>query len=199
MELFIRVENGQPVDHPIADWNLKMFIEDLDCDNPPEDFIKFVRLPFPDVGPLERVETTYEIRDGVCYDCHNIIPLTDQEKLDKIEQYKQQPKPFDSWVFDETLLQWVAPLPYPTDTSNPYFWNENNLEWVNVNDYHIKGHLYDEQRNTWYPPGFVWDSVVEQYIPSIPYPESATQPYFWSIQDQNWTTDVQPLEWEKNS
>lgn len=39
------------------------------------------------------------------------------------------PKPFDSWVFDSDLCDWIAPVPYPND-SNSYYWNENSQEWI---------------------------------------------------------------------
>lgn len=38
------------------------------------------------------------------------------------------PKPFDSWVLDETTCRWVAPIPYPTD-GLIYTWNETDLAW----------------------------------------------------------------------
>jgi hypothetical protein len=43
------------------------------------------------------------------------------------------PKPFDSWVFDNTEQDWVAPLPFPND-GNKYDWNENDQEWVLLED-----------------------------------------------------------------
>jgi hypothetical protein len=41
------------------------------------------------------------------------------------------PKPFDSWELDEETCNWVAPSPYPTD-GKMYNWNEENLEWTEV-------------------------------------------------------------------
>jgi hypothetical protein len=43
------------------------------------------------------------------------------------------PKPFDSWVFDNSEQDWVAPLPFPND-GNKYDWNENDQEWVLLED-----------------------------------------------------------------
>lgn len=37
-------------------------------------------------------------------------------------------KPFASWVFDEQVKNWVAPVPVP-DENTPYFWNEETLSW----------------------------------------------------------------------
>jgi len=39
------------------------------------------------------------------------------------------PKPFASWVLNETTCLWNAPTPMPTD--NKYYqWNESTLAWV---------------------------------------------------------------------
>jgi hypothetical protein len=38
------------------------------------------------------------------------------------------PKPFDSWLLNESTCQWQAPTPYPTDGFT-YFWNEAELAW----------------------------------------------------------------------
>jgi hypothetical protein len=39
------------------------------------------------------------------------------------------PKPFPSWVLDETTCQWEAPLPYPADGER-YVWDEAQQNWV---------------------------------------------------------------------
>lgn len=41
------------------------------------------------------------------------------------------PQPYLSWVFDETTLDWVAPIPYPTD-GKTYVWDEAIQNWVEV-------------------------------------------------------------------
>ena len=38
------------------------------------------------------------------------------------------PKPYPSWVLNETTCQWEAPVDYPTDGLY-YEWNETNLTW----------------------------------------------------------------------
>ena len=40
------------------------------------------------------------------------------------------PKPYDSWILDETLCRWMPPVAYPQDGS-VYIWNEDLGEWVN--------------------------------------------------------------------
>ena len=39
------------------------------------------------------------------------------------------PKPFASWVLNETSCRWEAPIPMPTD-GKLYRWNESTTSWV---------------------------------------------------------------------
>ena len=44
------------------------------------------------------------------------------------------PKPYASWVLNETTCLWNAPMPYPTDLGTPdvpkrYTWNEESRTW----------------------------------------------------------------------
>jgi len=39
------------------------------------------------------------------------------------------PKPFDSWLLDESTCQWEAPIAYPSD-GEFYTWDEVNQDWV---------------------------------------------------------------------
>ena len=41
------------------------------------------------------------------------------------------PKPFASWVLNETTCLWEAPTPMPTD-GKMYKWDEPTLSWVEV-------------------------------------------------------------------
>ena len=38
------------------------------------------------------------------------------------------PKPFNSWILNETTCQWEAPVAYPTD-GQYYKWNETIVNW----------------------------------------------------------------------
>ena len=44
------------------------------------------------------------------------------------------PKPFASWVLDETTCTWKAPVTYPSD-GKEYRWNEDTTAWVEVTGY----------------------------------------------------------------
>jgi len=39
------------------------------------------------------------------------------------------PQPYPSWLFNATILDWVAPVPYPND-GNVYVWDETTQSWV---------------------------------------------------------------------
>ena len=41
------------------------------------------------------------------------------------------PKPFNSFLLNETTCQWEAPIAYPVDSNvnNEYKWNEETLSW----------------------------------------------------------------------
>lgn len=40
------------------------------------------------------------------------------------------PKPFASWVLDESTCQWVAPIPMPSD--GEFYWNEDLETWSEI-------------------------------------------------------------------
>jgi hypothetical protein len=85
MKLYIRLENGQPVDHPMLKENFIQAFPHVDTDNLPEEFIEFVRVPHPkDLGIYEIYEGVhYEIIDGVCTDVHTVREMTDEERIAK--------------------------------------------------------------------------------------------------------------------
>jgi hypothetical protein len=39
------------------------------------------------------------------------------------------PKPYNSWILNETTCLWEAPVAYPTD-GQIYSWNEENQKWT---------------------------------------------------------------------
>lgn len=41
------------------------------------------------------------------------------------------PKPYASWVLDETTCRWNAPVAMPTDDKR-YTWNEETTNWVEI-------------------------------------------------------------------
>ena len=43
-----------------------------------------------------------------------------------------EPKPFNSWILNETTCRWESPVVYPTD-GQIYNWNEETQQW-NLNE-----------------------------------------------------------------
>lgn len=43
------------------------------------------------------------------------------------------PKPYNSWLLDETTCQWKAPVDYPADGKR-YTWNEEKTSWDAVTE-----------------------------------------------------------------
>jgi hypothetical protein len=46
------------------------------------------------------------------------------------------PKPFNSWVLDETTCRWKAPIDMPTD-NKMYTWDENTVDWVEITEFGV--------------------------------------------------------------
>jgi hypothetical protein len=42
-------------------------------------------------------------------------------------------QPYKSWILNELENAWEAPVAYPDDFK-PYTWNENNQEWMLLNN-----------------------------------------------------------------
>ena len=76
-------------------------------------------------------QTSYNTHGGV----HNNggIPFRKNHagigfKYDQTRDAFIAPKPFNSWILNETTCQWEAPVALP-DTENRYNWNEINQNW----------------------------------------------------------------------
>jgi len=130
MNLYIRLKNNVPVDHPILEHNFKQAFPHLDTSNLPPEFAKFVRVQKPRIGLYDVCEgCTYEWDGNVVKDVWHIRPMTDDEKAAKIEELMQY-QPYPSWAFDETTGAFEPPTPRPEDGS--YTWDEDQHAWVPV-------------------------------------------------------------------
>ena len=98
---------------------------------------------FVDTSPGEWIQTSYNTRGGVHYQANSNEPSDDQSKALRKNYagigytYDAQrdafipPKPFESWVLNETSCLWEAPTPYPNDGER-YTWNETTTSWDQV-------------------------------------------------------------------
>ena len=89
MKLYIEVENGQPVNHPILELNLVHIYDSVE--NIPEKYEPFNRIP-QNVSStvLQRVVNTYEKTDGVWQDVWSVEDLVGEELLNAKQQLLEQ-------------------------------------------------------------------------------------------------------------
>ena len=104
----------------------------------PEFFNNFV-----DSSPGSWIQTSYNTRGGVHYEPNSNTPSADQSKAlrgnyagigysyDYINDVFIPPKPFPSWVLNNTTWNWDAPTPMPTD-GKPYIWDEATKAWTEL-------------------------------------------------------------------
>jgi len=80
MELFIRIQNGQPFEHPIMEDNFRQAFPHIDTNNLPAEFARFVRVANPALGVYEKNQTvSYQLVDGVYTDVFSCEQMTAQE------------------------------------------------------------------------------------------------------------------------
>ena len=48
---------------------------------------------------------------------------------DETDDIFYAPKFYDSYVWEASIAEYVAPVPYPTDGQN-YLWNEDTVSWI---------------------------------------------------------------------
>jgi len=132
MNLYIQLENGQPINHPIMEDNLIQAFPEIDLNNLPENFARFERISCPLENPYEVYEgVTYEWDNGIVKDLHHLRPMTAEEKAAKQTETKEMwaEHGFVSWIFNEELCIFDPPVPIPAD-GNKYNWDESTLSWV---------------------------------------------------------------------
>lgn len=133
MELYIRIKDGQAIDHPILGDNFREAFPHIDTNNLPTEFARFERVaaPNPVYGFYEGV--TYEREGDVFKDVHHVRPMTTEEKTAKQDQTKTMwaEHGFKSWLFDESTCSFIAPTPYPQD-GKTYKWDEAATSWVDL-------------------------------------------------------------------
>ena len=89
-------------------------------------------------------QTSYNTRGGVHHQADG-TPSADQSKAfrknyaglgytyDAGRDAFIPPKPFNSWVLNETTCLWDAPVPMPTDGKR-YNWDEATTSWVEMQE-----------------------------------------------------------------
>ena len=130
MELYIRIKDGQPFEHPIFGDNFRAVFPNIDTDNLPPEFARFERIAPPALNVYEVNEVTYAWVDGVVKDVHSVRQMTNEEIIAKQNQIKTAwaNDGYASWIFDETSCSFQPPTPYPDDGKR-YRWDEATTSW----------------------------------------------------------------------
>lgn len=134
MQLFIRLKDGQPFEHPIFEDNFNAAFPDVDIDNLPLEFAKFIRIAPPTVGVYEVYEgVTYERNGDVFTDVHHVRAMTAEERAETQQKVRDAwaKYGFASWSFDENMCMYVPPTAKPND-DKLYRWDENTTSWIEV-------------------------------------------------------------------
>jgi hypothetical protein len=128
MELFIRIKDGKPFEHPIVKENMIYAFPDVDLNNPGPNFAKFKRILQPKLGVYEVCDgCTYEWDGDTVKDVWHIRAMTAEEKQAKIDEVMNY-KPYPSWLFVEETCSFDPPVPRPE--GKYYKWDEESLSWV---------------------------------------------------------------------
>jgi hypothetical protein len=117
MNLYIKIFDGQPIDHPAFEDNLLNAFGAI-----PPNWEPFVRVEKPtpeDYEVLESNEPIYEKVNGVWTDVWSIRAMTNVEKAAKQQEVKdvfnarEQAENWSAWTFDEATCSMRPPIPRP--------------------------------------------------------------------------------------
>lgn len=118
MNLYIRVKDGIPVDHPAFEDNLLNAFNEI-----PNNWEPFLRIDTPILDVYELLISdlpSYEKINGVWTDVWDVRPMTDAEKVAKQQatinafNSREQAENWSAWTLDEETCTMVPPIPRPT-------------------------------------------------------------------------------------
>ena len=126
MELFIRIKDGQPFEHPIFGDNFRQAFPEIDVNNLPPEFARFERVESPVLGEHETLVSenpTYELVDGVYKDVWHKRDMTPEERearrqanikdMQAAWAARPQVENWSAWVFNEETIAYDPPIPRP--------------------------------------------------------------------------------------
>ncbi len=134
MSLYIRIKNGQPIEHPILESNFKQAFPNINTDNLPDTFAQFIRVEIPTLDVYQvYVGCTYGWDGDVVKDVHTVRDMTTEEIKIKQDQEKAiwAENGYASWVFNEETCRFDPPTPRPPGN---YIWDEPTVSWVEVGE-----------------------------------------------------------------
>ena len=147
--LYIQLENGQPINHPLIESNFISAYPHLDPDNLPENWSKFVAIPKPVPGVYQKIneQPVYGLVDGVYTHIWTIQDMTDSEKLEEQQRTKdimaasRNAIAYVTWTFNEEICGYEPPVPMPEDGKG-YQWNRHINNWAERPPYPTDGRRY---------------------------------------------------------
>lgn len=84
MNLYIRIVDGQPFEHPILEENFVAAFPNVDTSNLPPEFARFERVECPNLAKTFQVdEVHYEWFDGIVKDVWTVREMTEEESAVK--------------------------------------------------------------------------------------------------------------------
>jgi len=143
MKMYIQIENNLPINHPAFEENLLQAFGKI-----PLQWESFVRIEPPTPAIYQILDTQnpmYSKVDGMWTDVWVLRDMTNNEIADKQQAEKNRwsslpnRENFSTWVFDETLCQYVAPVSKP---DGDFIWSGVKNNWVEVPPYPNDGKLY---------------------------------------------------------
>ena len=142
MRCFIKIKDGQPVDHPMLEENFYQAFSTVDVNNLPPEFAEFIRHPQPSIGVYQIYQgVNYEWIDGKVQDVHMVRDMIESERQDKINFVKNQWQTgggYPSWIFNEEKCRFDPPVPYP-EGEEIMVWDEPTLSWKPIPAQTIEG------------------------------------------------------------
>jgi hypothetical protein len=119
MNLYIQIQDGQPINHPAFEDNLLQAFGAI-----PENWEPFVRIecPIPTIYQiLETPAPVYQKVNNVWTDVWPLRDMTDAEKTAKQQEVitafnqREQASNWSAWTLDETTNTMVPPIPRPEE------------------------------------------------------------------------------------
>lgn len=131
---YIKIENGQVKNHPVALDNLQQIYPDFLNNYQSLGYLPCEFFPAPGYpSPYCVITPVYTISGNVVQISYNLRPMTAEEKIERIAVRMNDPKPYESWIFDEATCDYISPVPHPQD-GQQYNWDEETTSWVLVNE-----------------------------------------------------------------
>ena len=144
MNLYIQIENENPINHPAFEDNLISAFGSI-----PADWQAFTRVERPEPGVyqvLASQDPTYQQVNGVWSDVWAVRDMTDEERAaaQQAAQTAWAARPdaanFAAWTFDEATCTYVPPTARPADGN--YAWRGTDNTWVAIPAYPTDGGTY---------------------------------------------------------